>query len=85
MKCDDTISRKCGFPFRLREYYMAINVCKFNVVCGVNNQKFDRKLSSYMIVSHLDVEENKIVVKRQRTWLCPKTYTCLLKERGFIV
>lgn len=62
-KCDDTRTRKCGCPIKLRGYHMAKYIWTFIILCGGDNHGLNCNLIWHPIVIYLYSNEKKIVVE----------------------
>ncbi|XP_050891007.1 uncharacterized protein LOC127096489 [Lathyrus oleraceus] len=60
-KRDDTGSRKCECPFKLRCYMLVNKKWRFNVICGLHNHNLCEKLSYRPIACRLMPEEKECV------------------------
>ncbi|XP_050919309.1 uncharacterized protein LOC127136835 [Lathyrus oleraceus] len=59
-KRDDIESRKCGCPFKLREYRMVDETWKFNVIFDIHNHALTDKLVGHPIIYHIVPEEMEL-------------------------
>ncbi|MCH87527.1 protein FAR1-RELATED SEQUENCE 5-like, partial [Trifolium medium] len=79
---EDTGSRKCQCPFRLRGYFLASQEWSLSVVCGEHNHKMDKKLEGHMIAGRLKPEEKKFVHEMTRNLVPPRNILNTLKDRS---
>ncbi|XP_050891220.1 uncharacterized protein LOC127096711 isoform X2 [Lathyrus oleraceus] len=77
----DTKSKKCECPFRLRGYFLSSGVWKVNVVCGKHNHEMTENLQGHPIASRLNVEEKKLVYEMINNMVLPKDILMTLKKR----
>lgn len=81
LKHQDTQSKKCECPFRLRGYFLSSGVWKVNVVCGKHNHEMAENLQGHPIASRLNVEEKKLVYEMINDMVLPKDILTTLKKR----
>lgn len=81
LKQDDTKSRKCDFPFKVRGYRKANSTWKFNAVSGIHSHYFCHKLASHPIVCRLDPEEKEFVSYLTLNMVPPKNILETLKRK----
>ncbi|XP_058761990.1 protein FAR1-RELATED SEQUENCE 5-like [Vicia villosa] len=81
LKRDDTGSRKCECPFRLRGYLLANNKWKFNVICGLHNHDLSQKLVSHPITCRLLPDEKTCVSDMTLSLVPPKNILASLKRK----
>ena len=81
LKLEDTGSRKCGCPFRLRGYFSKVKLWSLNVVSGLHNHKMEPKLEGHMLDGRLTAEETKIVGDMTKNLIKPKNILLELKGK----
>jgi hypothetical protein len=82
LKKDDTATRKCKCPFRLRGYFLASQVWSLSVVCGDHNHEMTKNLEGHMLAGRLKPEEKERVHELTRNLVPPKNILSTLKERN---
>lgn len=75
MKRDDTRTKKCECPFKLRVYHTENDTWTFNVVCWLHNHALCYKLVGHPIVYRLNYEEKIPVFDMTLSMIHPKTYS----------
>ena len=80
-KREDTGSRKCECPFKLRGYMLASNKWKFNVLCGLHNHDLSLKLAGHPIACRLLPDEKTCVSDMTLNLVPPKNILATLKRK----
>ncbi|XP_050897520.1 uncharacterized protein LOC127104377 [Lathyrus oleraceus] len=78
-KSDDTGSRKCECPFKVRGYMLANKNWRFNVMCGLHNHDLCKKLADHSIACRLMPEEKECVVDMTLNLVQPKNILATVK------
>ncbi|XP_058780723.1 protein FAR1-RELATED SEQUENCE 5-like [Vicia villosa] len=78
-KRDDTGSRKCECPFKIRGYMLATKKWKFSVICGLHNHELYSKLQGHPSVCRLKPEENTCISDMILNFVQPKNILATLK------
>jgi hypothetical protein len=79
---DDTATRKCQCPFRLRGYFLATHEWRLSVVCGEHNHEMAKNLEGHILAGRLKPEEKEHVQELTRNLVQPKNILNNLKERN---
>jgi hypothetical protein len=79
---DDTATRKCQCPFRLRGYFLATHEWRLSVVCGEHNHEMAKNLEGHILAGRLKPEEKEHVQELTRNLVQPKNILHNLKERN---
>jgi len=71
LNLEDTGSRKCNFPFRIRDYFeKKTNDWWLAILNGVHNHELKLRLDSHLLASRLREQEKKRVLDMTRAWCC---------------
>ncbi|XP_045831510.1 uncharacterized protein LOC123922888 [Trifolium pratense] len=81
LKSDQTGTRKCGCPFRLRGYCHADKTWHLTVVNGKHNHELDKAVEGHLIVGRLKPEERQCMEEMSRNLVPPKNIMSTLKDR----
>ncbi|XP_058779475.1 uncharacterized protein LOC131653367 [Vicia villosa] len=81
LKHDDTGSRKCECPFRLRGYLLENNKWRFNVICCLHNHDLIPKLVGHPIACRLLPDEKTCVSDMTLSLVPPKNILVTLKRK----
>ncbi|PNY01956.1 FAR1 DNA-binding domain protein [Trifolium pratense] len=81
LKFDQTSTRKCGCPFRLRGYCNADKTWHLTIVNGIHNHELDKAVEGHLIVDRLKPEEKQFMDEMSRNLVLPKNIMSTLKER----
>lgn len=81
VKFEETGTRKCQCPFRLRGYFLSSKQWSLSVVNGVHNHEFDRELDGHLIAGRLKPEEMEVIAEMTRNLVVPRKIMTTLKER----
>ncbi|KAK2358924.1 protein FAR1-RELATED SEQUENCE [Trifolium repens] len=82
IKFEETRTRKCGCPFKLRGYFH--NTTKdwhLSVVNGVHNHEFDKELDGHLVQGRLKPEEKELVAEMTRNLVPPRNIMSTMKDR----
>ncbi|KAK2369948.1 protein FAR1-RELATED SEQUENCE [Trifolium repens] len=82
IKFEETGTRKCGCPFKLRGYFH--NTTKdwhLSVVNGVHNHEFDKELDGHLVQGRLKPEEMELVAEMTRNLVPPRNIMSTMKDR----
>ncbi|KAK2398613.1 protein FAR1-RELATED SEQUENCE [Trifolium repens] len=82
LKRDDTATRKCDCPFRLRGYFLATKKWKLSVVNGEHNHEMAKNLEGHILAGRLKPEEKECVHQMTRNLVAPKTILNTLREKN---
>src|SRR3954469_23639805 len=61
LKHEDTGSRKCGCPFKLRATRRVDDLWRLTVICGIHNHALDSKLHGHPMACRLSREEKNVI------------------------
>jgi hypothetical protein len=82
LKREDTKTRKCECPFRLRGYFVATQEWKLSVVSGEHNHEMAINLEGHILAGRLKPEEKECVHQLTRNLVSPKNILNTLKEKN---
>jgi hypothetical protein len=82
LKRDDTATRKCECPFRLRGYFLSSQEWKLSVVTGEHNHEMAKNLEGHILAGRLKPEEKECVHQLTRNLVAPKIILNTLKEKN---
>ncbi|XP_058725564.1 uncharacterized protein LOC131596844 [Vicia villosa] len=82
-KRDNTGTRKCECPFKIRGYMMACKKWKFSVICGLHNHDLCAKLQGHSSVCRLNPEEKTCISDMSLNLFQPKNILATLKWKEF--
>ena len=80
-KRDDTGSRKCECPFKIRGYMLSTKKWRFSVICGLHNHELCLKLAGHPIVCRLKPEEKTCISEMTLNLVQPKNILATLKRK----
>ncbi|XP_058733979.1 uncharacterized protein LOC131605663 [Vicia villosa] len=80
-KRDDTGTRKCECPFKIRGYMVASKKWRFNVICGLHNHDMCGKLQGHPNVCQVRPEEKTCVNDMSLNLVQPKNILTTLKRK----
>ncbi|CAK8537733.1 unnamed protein product [Lathyrus sativus] len=81
VKRDDTGSKKCECPFKIRGYMLCIKKWKFSVTCGLHNHELCLKLQVHPSVCRLKPEEKTCISDMTLNLVQPKNILATLKRK----
>jgi hypothetical protein len=81
-KFEETGTRKCGCPFRLRGYFHSTNDWHLRVVNGKHNHEFDKVLEGHLMVGRLKPNAKALVEELTRNLVPPRNIMSTLRERS---
>src|SRR4051812_1550452 len=81
LKHDDTGSRKCGCPFKLRATRRVDDLWRFNVICGMHNHALDVKLHGHPMACRLSREERNVTSDLMIVKVAPRNILADLKRK----
>lgn len=82
LKREETGSRKCECPFRLRGYFLSCGQWSLSVVNGKHNHDFEPKLEGHLVVGRLTDEEKLIVSDLTKSMVEPRNIMTHLKQKN---
>ncbi|XP_058726781.1 protein FAR1-RELATED SEQUENCE 5-like [Vicia villosa] len=80
-KRDDTCTRKCECPFKIRDYMVASKKWRFSVICGLHNHDMCGKLQGHPSVCRLKPEEKTCINDMSLNLVQPKNILATLKQK----
>ncbi|XP_058746055.1 uncharacterized protein LOC131618923 [Vicia villosa] len=80
-KRDEAGTRKCEFPFKIRDYMLASKKWRFNLICGLHNHDMCGKLQGHPSVCRLNPEENTCINDMSLNLFQPKNILSTLKRK----
>ncbi|XP_058765474.1 uncharacterized protein LOC131638966 [Vicia villosa] len=81
LKHEDTGSRKCGCPFKLRATRRVDDLWRLSVICGVHNHALDAKLHGYPMACRLSHEEKIVISDLSIDKVAPRNILADLKRK----
>jgi hypothetical protein len=81
IKFEETGTRKCECPFRLRGYFHATHEWHVTVPNGIHNHVLDRALQGHLIADRLKPGEKQLLSELTRNLVPPKNIISTMKER----
>ncbi|KAK2366696.1 protein FAR1-RELATED SEQUENCE [Trifolium repens] len=82
LKREDTATRKCDCPFRLRGYFLTNKQWKLSVVNGEHNHEMAKNLECHILAGRLKPKEKECVHQLTRNLVSPKTILNTLREKN---
>src|SRR3954467_14475889 len=81
LKHEDTRSRKCGCPFKLRATRRVDDLWRLTVICGIHNHALDVKLHGHPMACRLSREERKVISDLTIVKVAPRNILVDLKRK----
>src|SRR3954466_6850661 len=81
LKHDDTESRKCGCPFKLRAAQRVDDLWRLTVICGIHNHALDVKLHRHPMACRLSREERNVISDLTIVKVAPRNILADLKRK----
>ncbi|XP_058726909.1 uncharacterized protein LOC131598310 [Vicia villosa] len=81
LKHDDTRSRKCACPFKLRVSCRVDSLWCFSIICGIHNHALKTKLHGHPIVCRLNREEKDSISELSIIKVAPRNILSDLKQK----
>src|SRR3954464_8607576 len=80
-KHEDTGSRKCGCPFKLRATRRVDDLWRLTVICGMHNHALDVKLHGHPMACRLSREERNVISDLTIVKVAPRNILADLKRK----
>src|SRR3954466_3364267 len=81
LKHEDTGSRKCGCPFKLRATRRVDDLRRLTVICGMHNHALDVKLHEHPMACRLSHEERNVISDLTIVKVAPRNILADLKRK----
>src|SRR4051812_26510530 len=81
LKHEDTGSRKCGCPFKLRATRRVDDLWCLTVICGIHNHALDAKLHGHPMACRLSREEKNVISDLKIVKVAPRNILADLKRK----
>src|SRR3954469_5783002 len=81
LKHEDTRSRKCGCPFKLRATRRIDDLWRLTVICGIHNHALDSKLHGHPMACRLSRKEKNVISDLTIVKVAPHNILADLKRK----